>query len=359
MSVSRAFGRFFPARPHLLVGGGEANEIETVRRQVDQAFVAVEKSQVIQKYFARVQIQGVDRDGIKASVASVVAPTTYVAADFDGILAPSTEVATINTPKQPTLFVSGSGTPADWLGGNVTFIGTARDGTALTETVVSAAGAGTTTCVNFFATVSSVALPACGGTGALIEIGVAADLSCIVSLATTTDAQLLDTNGEFNRLRVGNRALQYGRRLSFVFSNSVSWLAGNLTIKYLDVLGIARTGTIAIPNGGNGTVNTAFFIKQVVSFSFGAQGGTAGTCTVGILDTELGLEADPISDVEAVAVMREATQPTTGIWAVPAAGVVDPASVANAAPYGRYIPTAAAAPDGIRSALLVYLPNPA
>jgi len=352
---SKAFGSFVPARPHLIAGpGGQANEIELLRSQIDQAFTKVEDG-VVTKHFSRVQTPVVDRDGIKQAFASQVAPAVLVAADFDGILAPGTENATINTPKRPTIFVNSTGTPANFLGGNVTFKGTDVDGKALSETVVAPAGQGTTTCTQYFATVTEVDLPAAAGTGASLELGVAADTACIASLVSSASAQSLGTNAVFNRTRVGNRVLKHARRLSFVFNNDASWLAGNLTIVYLDARNVRRTGTIAIPSGGNATVNTSFFVKQVVSLAFSEQGGTTGTCDVGILNTELGLDIDALSDVEAVCVIREASAPSSGIWAVPTAGAVDPSTVSNAGPLGRYIPDSSVVPDGIRSYVLVYL----
>lgn len=357
MGLSKAFGSKSPARPHLVVGpGGQANEIEKLRSDVDEAFLSLEKGGVIVKYFTQVPTDAVDADGIKTTFVSSVAPVVLTGTDFDGILAPGTGSALIKSPKRVTLTVDGGGTPAHWTGGDLVFTGKDVDGKALSETVASGAGAGTTTTVNYFAQLDSVSIPAQGGALAQLTLGVAADAANIASLVASTSAQILDTNAEFNRARVGNRPMPYGRRISFIFGASADWITSNITIEGLDVRGKRISETIAVPNGGGGTVNTTKFYAQVLKISIPAQGGSVGTATVGFLNTELGVDVNPLSDVEAVAVIREANDPGTGVWAVPAAGALDPESVTNADPYGRYIP--ATAPDGIRSYVIAYLPSP-
>jgi hypothetical protein len=357
MGLSKSFGSRSPARPHLVQGpGGLANEIEQVRGDVDAAFVVMEKGSVIVKFFLQVPTDVVDADGIMAAAATIAADTTYTGTQFDGILAPGTGPALIKSPKKVTI-VAGGATPAHWTGGNLVITGKDADGRALVETVVSAAGAGTTTSVNYFAEVTSIFVPAQGGTGATVGFGVAADVANIASIVSATSAQLLDTNAEFNRARVGNRVMPYARRVSFIFSNHADWDATNIVLEGIDIRGRKITENIAIPNGGNATVSSTKFYAQVTKISIPAQSGTGGTCTVGFLNTELGTEINPLSDVEAVAVIREVNDPGTGVWAVPAAGALDPESVTNADPYGRYIPNVA--PDGIRSYGVVYLPYPA
>lgn len=356
MGLSRAFGSKSPARPHLVVGpGGQANEIEKLRSDVDEAFLSLEKGGVIVKYFTQVPTDVVDADGIMTAQATVAADTTYAGANFDGILAPGTGPALIKSPKRVTVTTAGV-TPAHWTGGNLVFTGKDADGKALVETIAAHVGAGTTTTVNYFAELTSVFVPAQGGAGATVSFGVAADAANIASLVASTSAQILDTNAEFNRARVGNRPMPYGRRISFIFAASADWITSNITIEGLDVRGKRISETIAVPNGGGGTVNTTKFYAQVLKISIPAQGGSVGTATVGFLNAELGVDVNPLSDVEAVAVIREANDPGTGVWAVPAAGALDPESITNADPYGRYIP--ATAPDGIRSYVIAYLPSP-
>lgn len=357
MGLSKAFGSKSPARPHLIQGpGGQANEIEKVRNDVDAAFLSLEKSGVIVKYFLQVPTDATDADGIKTTFVSSVAPVVLTGTDFDGILAPGTGPALIKSPKKVTLTVGGGGTPAHWTGGNIVFTGTGVDGSPMVETVVSAAGAGTTTTLGFFATLTQVDIPAQGGALAQITLGVLTDAESIASITASLSAQILDTNAEFNRARVGNRVMPYARRISFIFSASADWIVSNIQVFGLDPLGKPQNELIAVANGGGTTVNTVKAYSQITKILVPVQGGATGTCTVGFLNTDLGLDVNPLSDVEAVTVIREANDPGTGVWAVPAAGAVDPESVTNADPYGRYVP--ATAPDGIRSYVIVYLPFP-
>jgi hypothetical protein len=357
VGLSKAFGKKSFDKPHLVRSpGGLANEIKKVRRDVDAAFFSLEKGGVIVKFFTQVPTNVVNANGIKTTFASSTSSVVLTGTDFDGILAPGTGSALIKSPKRVTLTVSSDGTPAHWTGGNLVFTGADIDGKAISETVASSAGAGTTTTVNYFARLDSVSIPAQGGTLAQLTLGVAADDANIASLVASTSAQILDTNAEFNRARVGNRPMPYGRRISFIFGASADWITSNITIEGLDVLGKRISETIAVPNGGNGTVNTTKFYAQVLKISVPAQGGNTGTATVGFLNAELGLDVNPLSDVEAVCVIREANDPGTGVWAVPSAGAVDPKSVTNSEPYGRYIPNVA--PDGIRSYVIAYLPSP-
>jgi len=357
MPISKTFTSG-PAVPHLVNGpGGLAGEVFEVRKDTDIAFAAFEKATSVSKFFLRVSTSVLDVDGIKASFASVAAPVVLTVADFDGILAPGAGAAVIKSPKRVTLTVGAGGTPAHWLGGSVVVTGKNVSGVALVETVASTAGAGTTTTVNFFAEVTQVNLPEASGVGGLLELGVLADTGSIDSITSSLTAQLLDTNSEFNRERVGNRVMDVPRRISFVFSNHASWIASNIALEGIDVRGNRITELIAVPAGGNATVNSVRFYMQVTKIPVPAQGGVLGTCEVGILNTELGLDQDVLSSVVAVSVLREGTDPGTGVWVVPTAGTVLTAAGTAAAPYGRYAPNVA--PDGVRSYVLVYLPNPA
>lgn len=358
MGSSRSFGAKLPDRPHLVTGaGGRAGEIRDLRADVDEAFLALEKSALVVKYFLSVPTNATDADGIKTTFKSDSGGQSFDGTDFDGILAPTTDGAVILSPKKVTVTVAGTNTPADWLGGDVVVTGTDRDGAALSETVVSAAGAGTTTTTNFFYTVTGVDLPA-GDTGndADVTIGVVTDVAAIASITSATSAQILDINSEFNRERIGNRKMDVARRISFVFSNSASWITSTITLEGFDARGLYITDTIAVPNGGNNTVTSAKFFAQVTKISVPLQGGAAGTCSVGILNTDLGLDIDILSTVVAVSVLKDANDPGTGVWAVPTAGTVGTSATSNSAPYGKFVPNVA--PDGVRSYVLAYLPAP-
>lgn len=346
--------------PHLTRGeGGVSGEVGKLRRDVAAAFDEVEAMGIHLMRFDSPSTALIDADGIKLAVASVAAPTTYTGADFDGALAPGTGPALINSPKRVTVIVAGSGTPADWTGGTITVIGTDVYGDPLEEDVVSAAGAGTTTTVGYFATVEQVELPAAAGTGASLTIGVAADTAPLMTFASSTSAQILDGTDEsvWNMARVGNRKQAIARRVSFVFSNNAHWDATTLVLRGRDIRGNQISENIAIPNGGNNTVSSAKFYASIERITVPVQSGGAGTCDVVFVENELGLDMDAISAVEAVCVVREAARADdSAAYAVPTAGAVDPASVTNCAPYGRYTPHSSVVVDGLRDYVLAYIP---
>jgi hypothetical protein len=359
--MSLAF-RSGPRLEHLVRGqSGLAGEVGKLRRDVADAFDTVQAGGINLARFDAPSAAVVDADGIKTTFASVAAPVTLTETDFDGALAPSSGPALINSPKRVTLTVGGGGTPAHWLGGDVVVTGTDSDGAALSETVSSAAGAGTTTTVGYFATVTEVELPAASNTGAQLTLGVAADTAAIASFSSASSAQVFDAAdvpSVWNRARIGNRALAYPRRISFIFSNHADWDATTITVRGRDAMGEVVTSSVAIPNGGNATVTTDKFFASIERISVPAQSGSGGTCSVGPEGTALGLAIDPISAVEAVAVVREASQANSAAaWAVPAAGAIDDSSVSNAGPYGRYTPDASIPFDGVRSYILAYLPK--
>ncbi len=360
--MSLAFNKG-PRVEHIVRGqSGVAGEVAKLRKDTSDAFDAMEQSGIHVMRFDGPSTDTVDADGIMTATASVAAPTTYTGADFDGVLAPGTGPAIIRSPKKVTLTIGGA-TPANWTGGTVTVIGTDADGDPLEEDVVSAAGAGTTTTVNYFASVEQVELPAAAGTGATTALGVAADTAAIASITSAAEAQILDgaTPADWNMARIGNRTMVPARRISFVFSNHADWDATTIVVRGRDAQGKQISSNIAVPNGGNATVTTDKFFASIERISVPAQTGVGGTCAVGPLEGEFGLDIDPISDVEAVAVIREASRADDETaWAVPGtAGAVDDSSVTNAAPYGRYTPHSSVAANGVRDYVLAYIPKAA
>lgn len=360
--MSLAFNKG-PRVEHIVRGqSGVAGEVSKLRADVADAFDVVEVGSIHMMKFTGPSSGLVLANGIKTAFASSATPVTLVGTDFDGVLAPSTDAAIINTPKKVTLTVAGTGTPADWLGGTVEVTGTDSDGNVLVEDVVSAAGAGTATTVNYFATVTQVALPAATSTGASLTLGVAADTASIASLASDTVAQVIDgtDNTKFNRARQGNRALRYARRISFIFNSDASWLATTIVVRGRDARGNQISSNIAVANGGGTTVTTDKFFKSIERISIPAQGGTAGTVSVAPFETSLGLDLDPISNVEAVAVVREASRAdSASAWSVPTAGAVDDSSIANAGPYGAYTPDSSVPMNGVREYVIAYIPKAA
>lgn len=356
--MSLSFNRF-GKYPHLTRGGSGVNgEVGRLRIDVDDALAEVEAMGIHLMRFDAPATALLDADGIKLAVASVAAPTTYTGADFDGALAPGTGPALINSPKRVTIIVAGSGTPANWTGGTCTVIGTGADGSPLEEDVVSAAGAGTTTTVNYFATVEQIELPTAAGTGASLTIGVATDAAPLLTFASSTAAQVLDGTDEsiWNMARIGNRSFAIARRFTFVFSADADWDATTLVLRGRDIRGEQISENIAIPNGG-GTVSTTKFYASIERMVVPVQSGEAGTCSVTILENELGLDMDAISATEAVCVVREAARADdSAAYAVPTAGAVDPSTVTDCAPYGRYTPHSSVVVDGLRDYILAYIP---
>lgn len=359
--MSQAFsGR--AGKPHLTRGSsGLKGEVGLLRDEVMDAFDAMEQSGI---FVARIIAPATDAgaaNSIMTTFASVAAPVTYTGVDFTGALAPGTGPAMIKTPKKIRLTVGGGGTPADWTGSNIVFTGKAVDGSLLEETVASAAGAGTTDTVNYFAELDQwEVLSAQAGVGAQLTLGTVADTGAIASLTSSTSPQVLEPgdNTVWNRARVGNRKMSYPHRISFVFSAAASWIVSSITVTGPDINGKTISSAIAVPNGGGATVTTDKFFAGPVRIEIPAQGAALGTCQVGPLSTSVGLEVDPISDVEAVAVIREVTRAdASSAWSVPAAGAVDDSSVANAGPYGAYTP--ATAPNGVREYVLMYVPKTA
>ncbi len=351
---SVAFGSKGPAIGHLVKpGGGISGEIYDLRKDIDEAFATVESAGGVHaQNFGRVAIQGIDADGLLTSAASSGSIVTLTGAGFTGVLAPQSTSPVIDTPKKVTVTVSAGGTPADWLGGDIVITGVDADGAALVETLASAAGAGTATTTAYFAGVTSIVIPAQADVNALYTIGVAADTGCIASGTSLNSAQLLNSNAEFNRARVGNRVMANARALSVVLSNHADWDATTMVVSGTDAQGVAITENFSIPNAGNTTLTGAKYFKSVTSVSIPAQTGSGGTFAIGIVDTTVGLERTLEAGVIATVGIKELTRADTSlVWSVAVAGAVTAA--ATALPYGALTPNSA--PDGTRAYKFVYL----
>ncbi len=359
MSVAFRAG---PRAEHLVRGqSGLAGEVAKLRADVAAAFTLAESMGIQVARFVGVSVNSTDADGIKTAFASAAAPVTLTGTDFDGALVYD-EVAIINSPKRVTLTVAGSGTPADWLGGDVVITGTDSDGDVLVEEVTSAAGAGTTTTLGYFATVTQVELPIATATGASLTLGVVTDAAAICDFASDTAELLIDGTvpGDWNRDRIGNRALAYPRRISFVFSSHANWDATTIVVRGRDALGVQISSNILIANGGGTTVTTDKFFSSIERITVPAQSGTNGTCTVGPENTMVGFAIDPLNNAEAVTVIREVSRANAaGSWAAPTAGAVDDNTVTNMAPYGSYTPHSSVLFDGIREYIVAYIPKSA
>ncbi len=368
MGSSNSFGSKRPARPHLVEGpGGLAREINDLRRDVDEAFVAVE-SLIAGDVFASlytpiVPVQAGDDNGILLVTASIALPTTYLGSTdgFTGVLAPNAKGdVVISCPKRIEITTAGGGGAGDWLGGNVVVTGTDADGVAQTESILTAAGANAAVRgLKYFATVSSIALPANTAGGATVMIGVAPELACIASGVSKVTAQLLHADVDFNRDRIGNRAMSIARKLILIPSNNGGWDATDMTVTGLDINGDPLVEAIAIPNGGGGApVAGVKFFAKVTSIAIPAQTAVdPGTFTLGMSDVVLGLPKLKIPGAIAAVALKELTRLnsySTTAWTVAVAGTLtEPAS---ARPNGGYTPNTQ--PDGASGRILMYFPQP-
>ncbi len=351
--VSKAFGSKKARLPHLVLpGSGLGGEVNDLRKDTEEGFVAIEASTPYVFRTTPVPTALVDADGILAAAATTTSAFSLVAAGMDGALAPSTGPAQIRCPKRVTITAAG-GTPAHFTGGDFVVTGKDADGNAQTETLTCAAGAGVTTGTLPFSEVSSVTGPAQGGTGATIAIGVAAEPAAIASYVSSTTEQVYDTDAEFNRNRVGNRVMPVSRAMALVLSNHAHWTGGSLTVYGKDDNGDDISEVLTIPSSGNTTVNGDKLFKQVTRTVLTAQGGASGTATLGFRDTFFGLPKKKLLGAIAAVGIKELTQAnnTVGAYSAATAGVfTEPAS---ALPNGMITPNAA--PDGLRDWVICYL----
>jgi hypothetical protein len=155
--------------------------------------------------------------------------------------------------------------------------------------------------------------------------GADADVDAIVTAYTSSTGIQTFSGTALNGV-VGATEMQPPRLLTFVFSNHADFDATNITLTGISPLGVTQTENIAIPNGGNATVNSTLYYASVTSIVVPAQSGTGGTATFGIA----ALTTLVIADFRGVAVRQpcKTTIATAGIYGYP--GI---ASVAVTADY--------------------------
>lgn len=144
--------------------------------------------------------------------------------------------------------------------------------------------------------------------------GEAVDVDAIVTAYTTSTAIQSFSGATLNGV-VGATEMQPGRLLTFVFSNHADFDATNIALTGISPLGVSQTENIAIPNGGNATVNSTLYYASVTSIVVPAQAGTGGTATFGIA----ALTTLVIADFRGVAVRQptKTTGATGGIYGFP------------------------------------------
>lgn len=349
--MSRSFARQTPETAHLVTPGksGVAGEVADLRRDVEAAFSALESTTTPVHKSGSVPVMAANTSGIKTTFASSTSALALVAADFDGIYAPGTSPATFSPPRRPTLTCGAGGTPANFTGGSFVFTGT-RNGAVVTETVVAAAGAGTTTCSSYFDSVTGVTGPAQGGTAAQLTLGVAAELGAIASFSTSTSARTVPASA-YNSSCIGQRSLALGRQLAVTTSSHADVLAGTVTITGM-YRGVPVQDSVTIPGGGGTTVYTNKVFDTVTKIDAPVGGGTNGVISVGIKDTTFALPGAPISSDATILLKELSRANSASAYAVPTAGTLAVASP-NAA---LYTPNAAALADGVRDYVISYVP---
>lgn len=350
------------SKEHLIRGGGLAHEISKLRQDTSEAFNAAEQLSVRVARIERPTTGLVLANGIMASFKSAddATPVTLTVVEFTGALSLPDLDLLINSPKKITFTVAGTGTPANWKACDVTFTGTDSDDQPLVEVLALDGGANTKTTVGYFKTLSQIEWTngATGSTNADLTIGVAADLSPICDIASSTTDQIIDGTValSWNRARLGNRTLAHPRRLSFVFSNHTQWGGQTVSVRGRDALGVQITSTFAAT--ATATRTTDKFFSSIERITVPGHAGTAGTCTVGLVESEVGLSLDPLDADESATVIREVSRvDSTVAWVAPTAGAVNDAVVANAGPYGSYVPHGSVPFNGVRDFIVAYIPK--
>ena len=142
----------------------------------------------------------------------------------------------------------------------------------------------------------------------------AVDVDAIVTAYTTSTAIQTFSGATLNGV-VGAAEMQPGRLITFVFSNHADFNATNITLTGISPLGATQTESIAIPDGGNATVDSTLHYASVTSIVVPAQAGTGGTATFGIAV----MSTLVIADYRGVAVRQptKTTIATAGIYGYP------------------------------------------
>ncbi len=100
-------------------------------------------------------------------------------------------------------------------------------------------------------------------------------------------------NGAF-----GATEMRPGRRVTMVLSNNANWTGGNAVITYVDAAtGANRSETLAIPSSGNTTLTTTGYASRVLSLAIPAQGGGAGTYTLGVAALDASVTANDFAGI--------------------------------------------------------------
>lgn len=121
----------------------------------------------------------------------------------------------------------------------------------------------------------------CTGLAAAVTAGPGADVPTAIVATGASKASPQTLSGTALNGAVGGGILARARRLQVVLSASASWTTGPITVTGKDEQGATITENFAVAGGGGATVQGTKYFRQVTSVAVPAQGGTAGTFTVG------------------------------------------------------------------------------
>jgi hypothetical protein len=179
MSASAGSGQFSSQaakKPHLLRGsGGIQAEVADIRDDLERDLSA-NAAIAVEEY---TNPPAADPDAFKTSIASTVATNSYSGAALNG----ATGVGELSPPRNVTVSTAGA-TPAD-APATATFTGLDIDDNVISEAVSVPQTATTAVGAKAFKKVTSIALTAGDGTGALLEFG----FGSIIGLAKTLKAR--------------------------------------------------------------------------------------------------------------------------------------------------------------------------
>lgn len=116
--------------------------------------------------------------------------------------------------------------------------------------------------------------------GGKLPAGQAIDADAvIVTGESDTDPQLY-TAEDFDGV-IGSASILVPAPVTITFNSNAHWDATTAVLTAVNAEGVTVTEDIAIPNDGDATVTTEGSYTQVISLAIPAQGGTAGTFTLG------------------------------------------------------------------------------
>lgn len=218
---------------------------------------------------------------IASGGVSSSSPQTVSGASLNGLVGG----AAMSIPRSINFIFSSS---ANWNSATpIVVTGLNSRGTTVTENIPVPSGGGSTVKgVRKWKQITSIAIPAQGGSSGTYTMGINAR-----TLAETGDA-ILETGASTTGTQtltgvsldgaIGTLPIPFGRVLTMTFNNHSDWSSTNATIKGTDRDGNSISDTFAIPSSGNATVTGTKVFGAVTEIDIPAQGGTHGTFVVGV-----------------------------------------------------------------------------